>query len=166
MHALRTTARMTALSPGLSPPPVSTPTRIVATLSDDSWDRGRWCQTVAMAWDSARPVPWKRLLVPFAVYAAVATLAFTIFGQSKSLIGILGGVSMGGLLYLGVAIILVKFGWNPPQWGSTQPRQKAESGSTSATRSSRASGTSTDVRAKPKPTTRTNAGNHRVKRSR
>ena len=111
------------------------------------------------------------MLVPFAVYAVVATAAFSLFGRQSSVLGILAGVVMGGALYLLAAVILVKFGWNPPQWGASAPRQRSGSAGTSGTDAGSSSGSgrsrsaSTASRGKPSPTARTNAGNHRARRS-
>jgi hypothetical protein len=117
-----------------------------------------------MAWDVSRPVPWKRLVTPFLIYAGVATVLFSFFGKSN-IGGIVGGVLIGGMLYLGVAVIMVKFGWNPPSFG----RQAREAGATTATRSTTTPAKTTAPerpRAKPSPTSRTNAGNRRAPRRR
>ena len=73
------------VQPGQSPPPVSTPTRMRTTVR-------------VMAWDSTRRVPWKRVLMPFALYAVVALVLFTIldkgFDPASS-----SGVAAGGVIY-------------------------------------------------------------------
>ncbi len=100
--------------------------------------------------------------MPFVVYAVVATLAFSLFGRTN-LSGLLAGVVAGGIMYLGIAVLMVKFGWNPPQWGGA--RQARESSTATAKTSTKAA-TTDGPKPKPQPTTRTNAGNARAKRSR
>jgi hypothetical protein len=117
-----------------------------------------------MAWDADRPIPWKRLLVPFGVYAGIAVVTFSVFGQAN-FASLVTGVLGGGLIYLGVAVVLVKSGWNPPQFGARQPRASS-GGSTSSTTTSTKAAPTTGPRPKPQPTGRTNAGNPKAKRSR
>jgi hypothetical protein len=123
-----------------------------------------------MAWDSHRPVPWKRVLTPFLMYAVVAVALFSVLGGGFQL-GLLVGVVFGGAVYTGAAVLMIKFGWNPPMFQSRQERaeaaarnaerraakQAAKNGETGATGSGRA---------KPPPTRRTNAGNPRAKTTR
>jgi hypothetical protein len=116
-----------------------------------------------MAWDPNRPVPWKRLLVPFAIYGGVAAIALFFF-SSGDVPGIVLGLVTGGLLYVGIAVILVKFGWNPPSFGGNRPAPGADA-KTSSSGSSRSTPSSAN-RSRPAPTSRTNAGNPRAKRSR
>jgi hypothetical protein len=121
-----------------------------------------------MRWDGARPVPWKKLLVPFAIYAGIATIFLSLFGKTN-LAGILLGVAMGGSVYLGVAVVMVKLGWNPPAWGGARGAGGRGRGAEAAdTKSGTPSKPTTPdgPRAKPKATSRTNAGNYRAKRGR
>src|SRR5262245_28068272 len=101
-------ARMTAFSPGQSPPPVNTPTLTPTTVR-------------AMAWDSTRRVPWKRMLTPFALYAVVAIVLFSVLGKGFDP-GLLVGVAAGGVIYALLATVMVKFGWNPPMFQSREER--------------------------------------------
>jgi hypothetical protein len=116
-----------------------------------------------MAFDASRPVPWKRLVTPFLIYAGVATVLFSFFGKSN-IAGIVGGVVMGGVLYLGVAVIMVKFGWNPPSFGR-QAREESAATARSTTATAKAPPPDRP-RSKPSPTSRTNAGNRRAPRRR
>ena len=60
--------------------------------------------------------------MPFAIYAVIAIGVFSIFGKS-SVLGIVSGVLMGGVLYLGITVLMVKFGWNPPRRGAARAQQ-------------------------------------------
>jgi len=119
-----------------------------------------------VAWDSSRPVPWKRLLALFAVYAVIANVALVLFARDRYSFGSFAGMLSGMVLYLGIAWVLVKFGWNPP---SLRPGQAAREGA--ARRAARAterpetrSTSPSPSRAKPPPTRRTNATNRRARR--
>jgi hypothetical protein len=122
-----------------------------------------------MAWDSHRPVPWKRVLTPFLLYAVVAVALFSVLGGGFQL-GLLVGVASGGAMYAGIAVVMIKFGWNPPMFQSRQER--AETAARNAERraakqAAKHGGTPTaSGRAKPPPTRRTNAGNPRAKTTR
>jgi hypothetical protein len=124
----------------------------------------RLLHTVVVAWDAARPVPWKRLIVPFLVYAGIAIVGFSFFGSS-SLPGLAAGVLMGGALYIAIAVVLVKFGWNPPTWGRPAAPAQSSSSDTSSSSSSR-SKHADGPRSKPAATSRTNAGNRRAPKRR
>jgi hypothetical protein len=97
--------------------------------------------------------------VPFLIYAGIALVAFSFIGGS-SLPGLAAGVLLGGALYIALAAVLVKFGWNPPTFGrpsSQPPSPRAEA---------KASSASTGPRPKPPATRRTNANNRRATRRR
>ena len=122
---------------------------------------------MAVAWDPTRPVPWKRLVVPFAVYAVIAVGAFSFFGKSNAARASSSACAMGGVLYLGITVMMVKFGWNPPAWGgaaradqAAAPRRPRPAKASSAPAHRRRPGPS------PPPPARTNAGNPRAKRGR
>lgn len=102
-------------------------------------------------------------MVPFAVYAVIAVGAFSVIGKGD-LLGPAVGVVIGGVLYLGITFILVKFGWNPPTWGAGARADQARSAKT--TSATKASSAAAAPRPKPSPTARTNAGNPRAKRGR
>lgn len=115
---------------------------------------------VGVAWDSRRPVPWRRLLLLFAVYAVIATLAIAAFGGGFR-VGTFLGMAVGFALYLGGAFVLVKFGWNPP---ALRPREAAREAAErrSATAAAKPTEARPASRGKPAPTSRTNATNRRA----
>ena len=68
------------------------------------------------------------------------------------------GILAGGALYIGIAVIMVKFGWNPPTFGrpsNTQADAPARS-------SSKKAPPADAPKSKPAATSRTNAGNRRA----
>jgi hypothetical protein len=125
-----------------------------------------------MAWDSTRRVPWKRMLTPFALYAVVAVVLFSVLGKGFDA-GLLVGVAAGGVIYALLATVMVKFGWNPPMFQSKEERAtaataSAERGAARAAARSGGKGSTAapPARAKPPPTRRTNATNPKAKTTR
>jgi hypothetical protein len=106
-----------------------------------------------MAWDANRPVPWKKMLGLFGVYAVVALVVFSFTGGLDG--GALIGLVIGGLLYVGIATILVKLGWDP--FSRSTERAEARAAAKRSSSSTPAS-TETGPRPKPAPTSRTSVG--------
>jgi len=113
-----------------------------------------------MPWDRSRKVPWRRLLTLYLIYAAVAAVVIIAFQPHKARSNIIGVVG-GGVIYMLLLAVLVKFGYDP--FRSFGRRRRGE-GSTrplhAATRKG-APPSEPAVRAKPAPTRRTSTGpNH------
>jgi hypothetical protein len=110
-----------------------------------------------VAWDASRPVPWKKLLWLFGIYAAVAVVVFSLTGGFDA--GALGGLVIGGAMYVVLATVLVKFGWDP----FTRAQDRADA-RTAAGSESNAGGAATAVstpegpKVRPAPTRRTSTG--------
>ena len=96
-------------------------------------------------------------MVPFLVYAGIALVAFSFFGSS-SLPGLAAGILAGGALYIGIAVIMVKFGWNPPTFG----RPSTTQADAPARVASKKAAAADAPKSKPAATSRTNAGNRRA----
>lgn len=64
-----------------------------------------------MAWDSSRPVPWRRLVREWMIYVAIMAVIFLLFFRDRPLIGIFLGLAASGPLYLGLGYVLAKFGY-------------------------------------------------------
>ena len=112
------------------------------------------------------------MLTPFALYAVVAVVLFSVLGKGFDA-GLLVGVAAGGVIYALLATVMVKFGWNPPMFQSKEERAAAATASAErrATRAAARSGgkggtAATPGRAKPPPTRRTNATNPKAKTTR
>ena len=114
------------------------------------------------------------MLTPFALYAVVAIVLFSILGGGFEP-GLLIGVVAGGAIYALLAAVMVKFGWNPPMFQSKEERAAAAAAQAER-RAARAeakgktkgkdASTTTTNRPKPAPTRRTNATNPKAKISR
>ncbi|MFM7535045.1 MAG: hypothetical protein ACKO91_04540 [Acidimicrobiales bacterium] len=124
-----------------------------------------------MAWDRTRPVPWPRLVRQFAVYLLLFNVALFIFARDDYGPGVILGSVGGAVVYLGISVVLVKFGWNPP--GGLRPGRGA-AGSTRSTggagrswagrRRSAAAPDTPAPRTPPAPTKRTGGGRPPSKR--
>lgn len=103
-----------------------------------------------MAWDSTRPVPWRRLAREWVIYVGVMAVVFVLFFRDNGLIGIMAGLLVSGPLYLAFGYVLAKFGYQRKTWKELRSEPRAP-------RSER-----DDVvvgpRPKPAPTRRTGGG--------
>ena len=77
-----------------------------------------------MAWDSTRPVPWRRLIREWLIYVAVMAAVFVLFFRDNGLVGIFAGLLVSGPLYLAFGTVLAKFGYQRKTWKElrTEPR--------------------------------------------
>ena len=106
-----------------------------------------------MAWDSTRPVPWKRLIKEWAIYAAIMAVILVIFFRDGgNLLPILGGLLVSGPLYLVMGGVLAKFGYQRKTLAEMRT-PRADVGDSSSSSSGAAAG-----RPKPPPTRRTSTG--------
>ena len=104
-----------------------------------------------VGWDSSRPVPWRRLIKEWVIYAAIMTAIFALlFRGEAGLWPIIGGLLASGPLYLGLGYVLAKFGY--------QRKTLAEM---RTPRAASATGASGDERPTPAPTRRTSTGPNR-----
>ena len=108
-----------------------------------------------MGWDSSRPVPWRRLVREWLIYAAIMSAVFLVFFRSDNMIGAIAGVLISGPLYLAFGAVMAKFGYQ---------RQRLKDIRAQARETPRTS-TSTEPtdRPKPAPTSRTGGGGNRPK---
>lgn len=106
-----------------------------------------------MAWDASRPVPYRRLLVEWSIYAAVMVVVFTLFlRDSTDLGGLLLGLAVSLPLWIGISYVLAKFGYQRKTL-----REAREAGRAAASTGS-ADGAAGAPRTRPAPTKRTGAG--------
>jgi hypothetical protein len=64
-----------------------------------------------VAWDSSRPVPWRRLIREWLIYVGVMAVVFVLFFRDNGLAGIFAGLLVSGPLYLAFGTVLAKFGY-------------------------------------------------------
>lgn len=113
-----------------------------------------------MAWDSSRPVPWKRLVREWLIYAAIMTAVFIVFFRGDNVLGAIAGVLISGPLYLAFGAVMAKFGYQ-------RTRLKDVRGAATGSGSDAApvATSSDEPRPKPAPTSRTTGGGSRPKSS-
>lgn len=111
-----------------------------------------------MAWDTSRPVPWRRLVRDWLVYVGVMSVVFVVIYRDRLTPGVFAGLFASGPIFVGIGAILAKFGYQRRTLrdlrASSRPRG-ATSGPT------KASPPATASRAKPAPTSRTGGGPQR-----
>lgn len=115
-----------------------------------------------MAWDSARPVPWQRLMREWIIYVAIMAVVFVVFFRESNLIGILGGLLASGPIFLVFGYVMAKFGYERKSLKQLrseprEPRRSQQRGDTSEP-------DQPTRRPKPAPTRRTAGGGSRPNR--
>ena len=109
-----------------------------------------------MGWDASRPVPWRRLVKEWVIYAAIMTVVFAVvFRDGDRFLPILGGLLVSGPLYLLLGFVLAKFGYSRKTLADLRtPRASSSSSSSSGDDVE-------EVRPRPAPTRRTSTGPNR-----
>jgi hypothetical protein len=119
-----------------------------------------------MAWDSTRPIPWKRLGLWLGVYA-VLMIGLTLLTNKDDVGNVLPGIAVGVVLAALVLITLTKFGWKLPMLMSKQESAKVREERIAARVAARnarkgvtpaAANTTAGPRPRPAPTSRTTTG--------
>ena len=115
-----------------------------------------------MAWDSNRPIPWKRLIREWLIYAAIMSAVFLIFFRGDNVIGAIAGVLISGPMYLGFGAVMAKFGYQRTRLKDVRGTSKKSGDASEATPST---SDSDAPRSKPAPTSRTAGGRNRPQSS-
>ena len=113
-----------------------------------------------MAWDSSRPVPWRRLIREWLIYVAIAGVAFVVYylARGKKVeIGLFAGLLSSGPMYLLFGGVLAKFGYQRKTMKELRAQRPVAAAARSGSTSSGSGGTG-GVRARPAPTKRTSTG--------
>jgi hypothetical protein len=123
-----------------------------------------------VAWDASRQVPWAKLIKPFALYFVVANAVMLAIAPGKYGPGTFIGTVFGGVFYLLIGIVAVKFGWQPMSYAQRreQAAERAQARRATSSTGAKGGGTAnsgiTGTRARPAPTRRTASGVGRQKR--
>ena len=106
-----------------------------------------------MGWDASRPVPWRRLIKEWAIYAGIMTVVFAVlFRDGDRFVPILVGLLVSGPLYLVLGYVLAKFGYQRKTLAAlTTPRAATAAPVDEASA----------PRPRPAPTRRTTTGSNR-----
>ena len=114
-----------------------------------------------MAWDASRPVPFKRLVTEWVVYAAIMVVVFLVLlRDSTSTGGLFIGLAVSLPLYIGLSYVMAKFGYQRKSLAELRTPRAAPGNDPAA--GSDVGG----VRERPSPTRRTSAGTNRPPRRR
>ncbi len=106
-----------------------------------------------MAWDSTRPVPWRRMVNEWLVYVAIMFVLFLFVFDNSSLVGVVAGLLVSGPLYLAFGFVLAKFGYRRKSFKELRAESAAK-----ATSSKGDEAPSAGPKPKPAPTSRTGGG--------
>jgi len=101
-----------------------------------------------MAWDSSRPVPWRRLVKEWAIYAAVMAVVFGLILRSATALGSAIGLLLSLPIYLAFGAVLAKLGYQRPRLARGQRTSSAATGGS----------TTPPPRHRPAPTRRPSTG--------
>ena len=107
-----------------------------------------------MAWDSSRPVPWRRLIREWLLYVGIMAVVFLVAFRDQPLLGLFGGLLVSGPLYLSVGYALAKLGYRR----TTLREARAQAGQP---RAATARTDAAPARPKPAPTRRTGGAGSR-----
>jgi hypothetical protein len=109
---------------------------------------------VGVGWDASRPVPWRRLVKEWAIYAGIMGVVFAaVMRDLDRFVPILGGLLISGPLYLLLGFALAKLGYTRKTLADLRtPRASPSSAVVEDTIA---------ARARPAPTRRTSAGPNR-----
>jgi hypothetical protein len=107
-----------------------------------------------MAWDSSRPVPWRRMVNEWLIYVGVMFIVILIAFRDQPVIGLVAGLLVSGPLYLGFGYVLAKFGYRRKSY-----RELRHQGGRPATDAD--DDVAPPPRAKPAPTSRTGGASGR-----
>jgi hypothetical protein len=108
-----------------------------------------------MAWDSNRPVPWRRLIREWVIYTAVMVAVFLLFLRDRLSAGPFIGLLLSGPVYLALGAVLAKFGYQRATLREARENARLRD---AQRRAASTSGTAPAPRAKPAPTRRTAGG--------
>ena len=113
-----------------------------------------------MAWDSTRPVPWRRLVRDWLMYAAIMAAVFLLFFRDDLTAGPFIGLLISGPIFVALGALLAKFGYQRKTLRDLRAETAAREQAAAATSSSGGGG----QRQRPAPTKRTSTGPGQAKR--
>lgn len=107
-----------------------------------------------MAWDSTRPVPWKRLIRDWLLYLVIMIVVFVVVLKDQVSAGTTVGLLASGPLFVILGAVLAKFGYTR----KTMKQLRSESQSREAAKAQQPLGSAGGPRTRPAPTKRTSTG--------
>ena len=107
-----------------------------------------------MAWDSTRPVPWRRLVRDWLLYLAIVLVIFLIVFRDRISSSLFIGLLISGPMFVVIGAVLAKLGYQR----KTLRDLRAETAERAAVRGRPTTTDQAGPRNKPAPTKRTAAG--------
>ncbi|MCU1361524.1 MAG: hypothetical protein JWN99_2813 [Ilumatobacteraceae bacterium] len=107
-----------------------------------------------MAWDSSRPVPWRRLIKDWILYFAIMAVVYVFLLHDRVSAGTTMGLVASGPLFIALGAVLAKFGYTRKTLKELRamPREPAPA------RTERTSSPTSSSRNRPPATKRTSTG--------
>jgi hypothetical protein len=116
---------------------------------------------MGMAWDSARPLPLRRMVREWLIYVGIASAALVIYYvvQGKDIdITLFAGLLASGPMYLIFGSVLAKFGYQRKTLKDLRADREMVGAARTSASSTTASSSGAGIRSKPAPTRRTSTG--------
>lgn len=104
-----------------------------------------------MAWDSSRPVPWKRLIIEYLVIGVVIAVVALMVSKDRRAANY-WTIALAAPIYIGFGYVLAKFGYARKSLAQV----RAEAAAAQAQKAAAAPRSA--ARPKPAPTSRTSSG--------
>lgn len=111
-----------------------------------------------MAWDSRRPIPWRRLLTEWLILTVVTGVVFAVVVKEQRGANYVALV-VGGGFYVVLGAVLAKFGYQRKTLKQLRVETRAQQAA--AARQRAVAGPTASRTGRPQATRRTNAGNRR-----
>lgn len=116
-----------------------------------------------VGWDASRPVPWRRLIKEYLIYAAIMAVILLLLFRDRGVLALLFGLVAAGPIYLVLGAVLAKFGYQRKSLADLRT-PRADSGPEAPTIST--TSTTSTPRQRPAPTKRTSTGPSQRRRRR
>jgi hypothetical protein len=107
-----------------------------------------------MAWDSARPVPWRRLVRDWLLYFGIMVVVFVVAFHDRVSAGTTMGLIASGPLFIALGAVLAKLGYTR----KTLKELRSQPAEPAVPRAERSSTPTSSSRNRPAPTRRTSTG--------
>lgn len=117
----------------------------------------------SVGWDASRPVPWRRLIKEYLIYAVIMGTVLLLLFRDAGVLALLLGLVAAGPIYLALGAVLAKFGYQRKTLAELRtPRAPAPTTLADAAPGAPAP----PSRSRPAPTKRTTTGPSQRKRRR
>lgn len=117
----------------------------------------------SVGWDASRPVPWRRLIKEYLIYAVIMGTVLLLLFRDAGVVALLLGLVAAGPIYLALGAVLAKLGYQRKTLAELRtPRAPA----TTTLADAAPGAPAPPSRSRPAPTKRTTTGPSQRKRRR